>query len=64
VANLIAAAAMGYYLWTHHPKLAAALREVDLEGAGVAQPSPREGGERPAVSPRGEGSSGGGSGTP
>lgn len=31
VANIIAAAVMGHYLWTHHPKLAAALGEADLE---------------------------------
>lgn len=31
VGNLIAAAAMGYYLWRRHPKLVAALGEPELE---------------------------------
>lgn len=64
VANLIAAAAMGYYLWTHHPKLAEALRRADLEGSGLAEPSRGPAGGDSAFSPPDGGSSGGGPGTP
>lgn len=59
VANLIAAASMGYYLWSRHPELVAALGEADLERVrdqGVA----REPGEA-GLSPPAGGSTGGGS---
>ena len=71
VANLIAAAAMGYYLWNAHPDLAAALSEADLEdtrardeGAWRA-PEDRDGAAGESrVSRPGGGSIGGGPGTP
>lgn len=42
VGNLVAAGAMGYYLWTRHPKLAAALNDENLErSVGNVEPPVR-----------------------
>ena len=52
VANLVAAAAMGYYLWRAHPKLAEALGEIDLEDTRALEAAGRPpAGERPPESP-------------
>lgn len=62
VANLVAAVAMGYYLWQRHPSLAAALGDPELERhveAGPDEPARAA----PSTSP-GRGSTGAGSGRP
>ncbi|MDX1673386.1 MAG: hypothetical protein R3314_01195 [Longimicrobiales bacterium] len=72
VSNLIAAAAMGYYLWNAHPDLAAALSEADLEDTRTedvrsSRRAPDDEDGAPAessVSPPGGGSIGGGPGRP
>jgi hypothetical protein len=62
VGNLIAAAAMGYYLWRRHPAMAAALGEVELERRVEDDGGARRGG--PPVSPGVGGSTGAGPGRP
>ncbi len=62
VANLIAAAVMGTYLWTHHPALAAALGQADLEAA--PDRTPAESTRETAFSPPAGGSTGAGSDRP
>lgn len=71
VANLIAAAAMGTYLWKRHPQLVAALGQPDLETPDLsARPRPQGPGAGSAgrsaepATPRAEGSSADGPGRP
>ena len=63
VANLIAAAAMGYYLWTQHPRLAAVLSEIDLEDTRPRAPTESGEAGSPVSRPAG-GTSEGGPDTP
>jgi hypothetical protein len=56
VANLVAAAGMGFYLWRRHPKLVAALGEPELERDVEAEPLERRPARNAPASPLNGGS--------